>query len=217
LVVGRIQGIDRPGLAVPIPALKRSSLLLDVGATVRCKAVNLYQFAHMGSIYMSSLSGQEKPSVALLSNGLEDIKGDEVVAGARDMLANSNLDFKGYVEGKDVPIGSTDVVVCDGFTGNALIKFGEGIGEIVESLARDEIRSHILPKIGAALMMPSLKKIWARFEYEQRGGSPLLGVNGIVVKAHGNSRDKAIAGALKVALGFAQLRGTELIRNNFES
>jgi glycerol-3-phosphate acyltransferase PlsX len=217
LVVGRIQGIDRPGLAVPIPALERISLLLDVGATVRCKAVNLYQFARMGSIYMRSLSGIDEPSVALLSNGLEDIKGDEVVSGARDMLANSDLNFKGYVEGKDVPIGRTDVVICDGFTGNALIKFGEGIGEIVEALVRDEIRSRVLPKIGAMLMMPALRKIWARFEHEQHGGSPLLGVNGIVVKAHGNSRDRAIAGALKVALGFAQLRGTELIRNSFES
>jgi glycerol-3-phosphate acyltransferase PlsX len=217
LVVGRIQGIDRPGLAVPIPALDRASLLLDVGATVRCKAINLYQFAHMGSIYMRSLSGVKNPSVALLSNGLEDIKGDEVISEAREMLCGASLNFSGYVEGKDVPLGRTDVVVCDGFTGNALIKFGEGIGEIVKSVARTEIENHFLPKIGAALMMPALKKIWARFEHEQRGGSPLLGVDGIVVKAHGNSRGRAIAGALKVALGFAQLRGTELIKNSFES
>jgi glycerol-3-phosphate acyltransferase PlsX len=217
LVVGRICGIDRPGLAVPIPALDRASLLLDVGATVRCKAINLYQFAHMGSIYMRSFSGVENPSVALLSNGLEEIKGDTVISEAREMLGGASLNFGGYVEGKDVPLGRTDVVVCDGFTGNALIKFGEGIGEIVKSLARTEIENHFLPKIGAALMMPALKKIWARFEHEQRGGSPLLGVDGIVVKAHGNSTDRAIAGALKVALGFAQLNGTELIKNSFDT
>ncbi|MDR1943458.1 MAG: phosphate acyltransferase PlsX [Synergistaceae bacterium] len=214
LVVGRIQGIDRPGLAVPIPALRGTSLLLDVGATVRCKALNLYQFAHMGSIYMSSLSGIAEPSIALLSNGLEDIKGDEVISEAREMLSESKLNFEGYVEGKDVPLGRTDVVICDGFTGNALIKFGEGIGEIVKEVVREEIESHILPKIGAALMMPALKKIWSRFEHEKRGGSPLLGVDGIVVKAHGNSKDRAIAGALKVALGFAQLKGTELIKGS---
>ncbi|MDR3322186.1 MAG: phosphate acyltransferase PlsX [Synergistaceae bacterium] len=215
LVVGRIGGIDRPGLAVPIPALNRTTLLLDVGATVRCKAVNLYQFAHMGSVYMSLLSGISEPSVALLSNGLEDIKGDEAISEARDMLSGANIDFRGYAEGKDITLGSADVIVCDGFTGNALIKFGEGIGEIVKAVARDEIESRLLPKIGAALMMPALKKIWARFEHEQRGGSPLLGVDGIVVKAHGNSRDKAIAGALKVALGFARLGGTELIKKSF--
>lgn len=215
LVVGRIQGIDRPGLAVPIPALEKLSLLLDVGATVRCKAINLYQFAHMGSIYMSSLSGIEAPTVGLLSNGSEDIKGDEATSEAREMLLESHLNFKGFVEGKDVALGRTDVVVCDGYTGNALIKFGEGIGEVVKTLVTDELRHSFLPKIGAALMLPALKRIWARFEYEKNGGSPLLGVDGIVIKAHGNSTDKAIAGALKVGLGFAQLKGTERIKESF--
>lgn len=217
LVVGRIKGIDRPGLAVPIPALTKPTLLLDVGATVRCKALNLYQFAHMGSIYMKSLTGIENPSVGLLSNGSEDIKGDEATAEAREMLRTSKLNFEGFVEGKDVPIGKTDVVVCDGFTGNVLIKFGEGIGEVVKTLVRDELKNRFLPKIGAALMMPALKKIWARFEYEKQGGSPLLGVNGLVIKAHGNSSDKAIAGALHVALMFAKLKGVDLIRESFES
>lgn len=216
LVVGRIKGIDRPGLAVPIPALARTSLLLDVGATVRCKAINLYQFARMGSIYMSSLSGVEHPSVGLFSNGSEDIKGDEDIKEARELLAASDLNFYGSVEGKDVPLGSTDVVVCDGFTGNALIKFGEGVGIVVKTLVKEELEGKILPKIGAALMMPSLKKIWAKFEHEKNGGSPLLGVNGLVIKAHGNSRDRAIAGALHVALGFAQLKGVEKIRESFE-
>ena len=215
LVVGRIPGIDRPGLAVPIPALKRPVLLLDVGATVRCKAVNLYQFAHMGAIYHRSLTGVMEPSVALLSNGSEDIKGDEACSEAREMLLGSKLDFRGYVEGKDIPIGSADVVVCDGYTGNALIKFGEGVGEIVKSVVNEEIRSRFLPKIGVALMWPALKRIWAKFEYEKNGGSPLLGVDGVVIKAHGNSRDKAIAGALGVALNFAKMKGTELIKESF--
>ena len=104
------------------------------------------------------------------------------------------------------------MVVCDGFTGNALIKFGEGIGEFVKTLMREEIDNRFMPKIGAALMMPALKKMWARFEYEKNGGSPLLGVDGIVIKAHGNSRFRAIAGALRVAYSFARLRGTDLIK-----
>lgn len=217
LLVGRIKGIERPALAIPIPALSKLTLLLDVGATVRCKPINLYQFAHMGAIYMRSLAGIDEPSVGLFSNGSEDIKGDDVIGEAREMLIGSSLNFMGFVEGKEVPIGSTDVVVCDGFTGNALIKFGEGIGEFVKTLVKDELENRFLPKIGAALMMPALKKIWARFEYEKNGGSPLLGVDGIVIKAHGNSSARAIAGALGVARAFAQLRGTELIKDSFES
>ncbi|MDR1472509.1 MAG: phosphate acyltransferase PlsX [Synergistaceae bacterium] len=217
LVVGRIRGIDRPGLAVPLPSLERPSLLLDVGATVRCKPLNLYQFARMGSIYMKSLTGVESPSVGLFSNGSEVIKGDEVISEAREMLLECGLNFAGFVEGKDVPLGRTDIVVCDGFTGNALIKFGEGIGELVKVIVREELSGKFLPKIGAALMMPALKKIWSRFEYEKNGGSPLLGVDGIVVKAHGNSSRRAIAGALRVASGFAGLSGTDLIKESFES
>ncbi|MDR1133522.1 MAG: phosphate acyltransferase PlsX [Synergistaceae bacterium] len=217
LVVGRIKGIDRPGLAVPIASLKKTTLLLDVGATVRCKAVNLYQFAHMGAIYMRSLAGIENPSVGLFSNGEEDIKGDDAISEAREMLGGAKLAFGGFVEGKDVAIGRTDVVVCDGFTGNALIKFGEGIGEMVKVVVAEEIKSGFLPKIGALLMKPALKKMAARFEYEKNGGSPLLGVNGIVIKAHGNSRDRAIAGALHVASGFARLKGTDLIKESFEA
>ena len=217
LVVGRIKGIDRPGLAVPITSLNKTTLLLDVGATVRCKALNLFQFAHMGSIYMRSLSGIENPGVGLFSNGSEDIKGDDVISEAREMLAGSGLNFEGFVEGKDVAIGQTDVIVCDGFTGNALIKFGEGIGEMIKVILKEEVGAKFLPKMGAFLMMPVLKKMAARFEHEKNGGSPLLGVDGIVIKAHGNSRDRAIAGALHVASGFARLRGTDLIKESLEA
>ncbi|MDR1137732.1 MAG: phosphate acyltransferase PlsX [Synergistaceae bacterium] len=218
LIAGRIKGIDRPGLAVPIPSLNKTTLLLDVGATVRCKALNLYQFARMGAIYMRSLTGIENPSVGLFSNGSEDIKGDDTIIEAREILAaESTINFGGFVEGKDLPIGLTDIVVCDGFTGNALIKFGEGIGELVKVAIKEEIEGKFLPKIGALLMMPALKKIASRFEYEKNGGSPLLGVDGIVVKAHGNSRDRAIAGALHVASGFARLKGTDIIKESLES
>lgn len=214
LVVGRIRGIDRPGLAVPIPGLARTTLLLDVGATVRCKPINLFQFARMGSIYMHSLSGVESPTIGLFANGSEEIKGDEQIKEARVMLEESGLNFYGLVEGSDVPLGTADVVVCDGFTGNALIKFGEGVGDLVRSQLMDEIHRGILPKIGALLLMGSLKRLKARFEHEKNGGSPLLGVDGIVIKAHGSSNDRAIAGALHVAKNFAAMRGTDLIRES---
>lgn len=214
LLVGRIKGIDRPGLAVPIPSIARTSLLLDVGATVRCKPENLVQFAHMGSIYIRALSGVDRPTVGLFANGSEDIKGDDVIKEARCMLEGSDdVCFHGLVEGKDVPLGTTDVVVCDGFTGNALIKFGEGVGELVKTVVREELAGSIRAKLGAALMMPSLKRLASRFEHERNGGSPLLGVDGIVIKAHGNSRDTAIAGALRVAKSFEAMNGTELIRD----
>ena len=212
LLVGRIDGIDRPGLAVPLPALEKPSLLLDVGATVRCKAINLYQFAHMGSIYMRTLAGVDNPSVAVLSNGEEDSKGDEACSGARELLLKSTLNFKGYIEGKDVPYGKTDVVVCDGYTGNALIKFGEGIGEVIYGMMKAEIDKSILAKMGVALMYPALKRVAARFDYEKQGGSPLLGVDGVIVKAHGRSKAPAIATALTVAHNFALHKGVERIR-----
>lgn len=211
LLVGRIHGIDRPGLAVPLPALHKPCLLLDVGATVRCKPINLYQFAHMGSLYMRNLIGVPNPTVALLSNGEEDIKGDEACMGARKMLLESQLNFTGYVESKDVPLGTTDVVVCDGYTGNALIKFGEGIGEIIHGLVKNEMDKSLLTKLGVAMMYPALKRVWARFQYEKQGGSPLLGVQGVVIKAHGRSKAPAIASALAIGYNFAKSRGVERI------
>lgn len=178
LVIGRIAGIDRPGLGVPIPALKRLTLLIDVGATVRCKPLNLYQFAQMGSLYMRHVMNVPKPTVALLSNGEEEIKGDEVIFEAREMLSRSSLNFIGYVEGKDIPFGTADVIVCDGFTGNAMLKFIEGTGEALYTLFKDEMGQRLLPKVGIFFFLPMLKELWTRFDYEQYGGTPLWASKG---------------------------------------
>lgn len=215
LVVGRIPGVDRPALGAPIPALERVSFLLDVGATVRCKSINLVQFAMMGSIYMKFLIGTERVKVALLSNGEEEIKGDDVVSEARDFLRHNpfDFDFVGYVEGKDIPFGKVDVVVCNGFTGNALLKFAEGVGEALRDLMKEEFQHRFLPKLGLPLMVPMLKSLWARFNYEQYGGTPLLGVNGTVVKAHGRSKAPAIGNALRVASRLVEHNGVEHIKN----
>lgn len=212
LLLGRIHGIDRPGLGAVLPVIGRSTLLMDVGGTVRCKPVNLLQFAQMGAIYMKLFQGVENPSVRLLSNGEEMTKGDEVIAAARDMIEKSSLNFQGYAEGKDIPHGISDVVICDGFTGNVVIKFGEGLGELLKDLFKEEYMHHLLPKIGLFFMWPAMKRVMGRFDWEKYGGSPVLGVNGSVIKVHGRSKANAIAHALTGAANFIEHNGVERIR-----
>jgi glycerol-3-phosphate acyltransferase PlsX len=211
LVVGRIPGIERPGLGVPLPAVDRISMLIDIGATVRCKPMNLYQFALMGDVYMRKIIGVENPSIGLLSNGQEEVKGDELIIETREYFRKGKLNFIGNVEGGGIPFGVADVVVCEGLTGNILLKFIEGTGEALYSLVRDEINRRFLPKVGMLFMLPMLKDLWTRFNYEEIGGTPLLGVNGAVIKAHGRSRARAVCGALGVARGFVSKKGVETI------
>jgi len=212
LVVGRISGIDRPALGVALPTLNKYTFLLDVGATVRSKPENLFQFAHMGNVYSKKILGVSEPQVALLANGSEEIKGDEVIAGAKTLIKASCLNFKGYVEGDDIPYSRADVVVCDGFSGNVVLKFAEGLMSAVYSILKEEMGHRIMPKFGMVFMIPMMKDLWARFNYEKHGGTPLLGVNGIVVKAHGRSKAPAITNALRVARNFVLQNGVELIR-----
>ena len=206
LVVGRLAGIDRPALGAPLPTVERCTFLLDVGANVRCKPENLYQFALMGSVYSRKILGVQNPEVALLSNGTEEIKGDESVAGARALIAESSLNFK------DIAWGHADVVVCDGFMGNVILKFGEGLMYGAKSIIGQEMGRRILPKLGMLFMVPMVKALWARFNYERYGGTPLLGVKGTVIKAHGRSRAPAVLGALSAARNFIAGDGVEQIR-----
>jgi len=212
LIVGRITGIDRPALGVALPTLNKYTFLLDVGANVRNKPFHLYQFAHMGNIYSKRILGVAEPQIALLSNGSEDIKGDDVVSGAKALIAKSALNFSGYVEGDDIPYSRADVVVCDGFSGNVVLKFAEGLMTASASLLKEEIGQRILPKVGMLFMLPMMKDLMARFHYEKHGGTPLLGVNGAVIKAHGRSKAPAIVSALRVARSFVGQNGVELIR-----
>lgn len=216
LVVGRLAGIGRPALGVTLPTLNKQTFLLDVGATVRTRAENLYQFAHMGNVYAKMILGVREPQVALLSNGSEDIKGDETVAEARELLKSSALNFTGYVEGDDIPHSRADVVVCDGFSGNVVLKFGEGLMSAIKSILTEEMRQRLLPKVGMVFMVPMMKDLWARFNYEKYGGTPLLGVKGTVVKAHGRSKAPAITNALRVARNFVLQNGVELIQKELE-
>lgn len=216
LIVGRIRGIDRPGLGIPLPALERVSLLIDVGATVRCKPYNLYQFALMGDVYMRTIQSVTHPRIGLLSNGSEEIKGDELIQETHNYFRKAPVNFVGNVEGQDIPIGVTDVVVCEGLTGNILLKFIEGTGEAIFSLIRGEIQKRFLPKVGMVFMLPMLKELSLRFDYERTGGTPLLGVNGAVIKAHGRSKARAVSSALRVARDFVRKQGVQAIVEELE-
>lgn len=182
IVLGRIKGIDRPAIGVDFPTLSGSSLVLDMGATVDCKPKQLFQFGLMGSIYKSITGNLDTPTIGLLSVGEEDTKGNEMTLKAHEMLKESDLNFIGNVEGKDIPVGGSDVVVCDGFVGNVVLKFAEGMATFVGSVLRDE--------------KSALQKIGAKFDYQTRGGAPLFGINGLSIISHGKSSDIAIMNAL---------------------
>ncbi|PIE54767.1 MAG: phosphate acyltransferase PlsX [Dethiosulfovibrio peptidovorans] len=212
LVVGRISGIDRPGLGVVLPTLNKPTLLMDAGATVRCKPLNLAQFAVMGSLFMEHLLDVKNPDVRLLSNGSEEIKGDEVIAAARSAIVEiSHLHFGGYIEGNAVPFGMADVVICDGFSGNVMLKSFEGLGELALKIFKDEVDRRLLAKLGLVFLLPMLRGLQQRFDYQRYGGTPLLGVNGAVIKAHGRSKAPAIASALGVGRNFVRKDGVQRI------
>ena len=216
LIVGRLPGIDRPALGTALPTIERPTFMLDMGATVRCKPENLYQFALMGSVYAKEILKVENPEVKLLSNGEEEIKGDESVAGARELLVKSALNFQGYMEGNDLVWGRTDVLVCDGFMGNVALKLSEGIMQGLKSLLTDEVKSSLLAKAGMVFMAPTVKSLWKRFNYEQYGGAPLLGVKGAVFKAHGRSKAPAVVSAVAAARKFILEDGVGQIEADLE-
>ena len=212
LVVGRIEGIDRPALGIPVPSIEKPSFMLDVGATVRCKPENLLQFALMGSVYSRKILGVDSPVVKLLSNGSEDIKGDDTVLAARELIEKQNaLNFGGYIEGNEIFFGKADVVVCDGFNGNIALKLGEGLIQGLRSMLSEEVRKSIMAKAGIILLAPTVKRLLARFNYEKYGGTPLLGVKGAVLKAHGRSKSPAIVSAISAARKFIAEDGTSQI------
>ena len=166
LLLGRIPGIDRPGLGAVLPVLNRCTLLMDVGGTVRCKPVNLLQFAQMGSIYMKLFRNVENPSVRLLSNGEEATKGDEVISAARALIEQTKLNFQGYAEGKDIPKGISDVRrLRTASPATSSSNSEEGLGELIQSQLKEEYKHHMLPKIGCFFMLPAMKRIMGRFDW----------------------------------------------------
>jgi glycerol-3-phosphate acyltransferase PlsX len=197
--LGRIPGVERPAIATEFPVPSGKVLLLDMGANVDCKPKQLEQFALMGSIYAEHVIHVIKPRVGLLNIGEEREKGNELTRETWPLLAKAPINFVGNVEAKEILTGNVDVVVCDGFVGNLVLKFGESIGSYIVQLMKDEISSNLISKMGLALLYPALKKIQQKISYDTYGGAPLLGIAGVVFKAHGRAKAHAITNAIREA------------------
>lgn len=195
-----LEGVERAGIACPMPNVPNGTChLLDGGANVDSRPVHLFHYAIMGSIYRKYIMGVENPVVGLLSNGEEEGKGNELTKEVTEMLRGSRLNFKGNVEGRDVFLSPVDVAICDGFVGNVFLKGAEGLSKAMFTLIKQEVSASTRYKIGGLLVKPAIKKVQARGSYEEVGGSPLLGVNGITIIAHGSSSPLAIKNAIRVA------------------
>ncbi|NLO85192.1 MAG: phosphate acyltransferase PlsX [Clostridiales bacterium] len=199
--LGRINGIDRPALAPLLPNGKDFFLLIDCGANVDCRPEYLHQFAMMGSAYMEGMRGVKNPRVGLVNNGAEAEKGNELTKQAYPILAaDKNLNFVGNVEAREITKDAADVIVCDGFVGNIILKFMEGVAGTLMSTIKKELLSDTKSKIGALLAKPAFKRVAKSMDHNEVGGAPLLGVRGNVVKAHGSSNSHAFACAIKQAV-----------------
>jgi phosphate acyltransferase len=213
--LGRLPGVDRPALAVQLTTDHGSLVLLDIGANPDSTPENLAQYARMGAIFSERVLGVDNPRVALLSIGEEKGKGDQRIQDATALLDQTNLNFVGNVEGKDVVHNLADVVVCDAVLGNVVIKFFEGLSGWIFDLFRAEFRGSFRGRIGALLMRPGIRRIRDVFDYERAGGSPLLGVRGTVIITHGRARRRMVTFGIEVAAKMARNRVPELIADAF--
>lgn len=215
LIVKRIKGIERPALATVYPTRKGISLLLDVGANADSKAKYLQQFAVMGSIYSEKILNKANPKVGLVNIGTEREKGNALTKEAYELLENTqNINFCGNIEGREVPTGDVDVLVCDGFVGNIVLKLTEGLAINIFSMLKEVFMKSSKTKLGAILLKSSLKDFKKKLDYTEYGGAPLLGVKGAVIKAHGSSNDVAIKNAIRQAKQFVENKVIENIEEN---
>ncbi|MEK6652946.1 MAG: phosphate acyltransferase PlsX [Nitrospirota bacterium] len=210
-VLGTSKGVDRPAIAAVMPTLKGLFVLIDAGANVDCKPENLLQFAVMGSAYCRTILHRHEPKVALLNIGEEDTKGNELTREAFKLLKEANINFTGNIEGKDVFSGDADVVVCDGFIGNVLLKTSEGLAEVIIKMLKREIEGQATGKLGYLLMKPALRNFKKKTDYAEYGGAPLLGINGTCIISHGRSSPRAIRNALRVAVELSRKKVHKII------
>lgn len=203
-LIKRIKEIERAAIATVYPTKMGMSLLLDAGANVDCKPQFLKQFAIMGSIYVEKVFGIETPKVGLINVGTEPEKGNILVKETYNLLESSNINFVGNIEARELPSGVVDVIVCDGFVGNVVLKLTEGLGQTIFSMLKEEFTSNTLSKMGALILKPQLKSFKDRFDYRQYGGAPLLGIKKPVIKAHGSSDALAFKNAIRQGILFVE-------------
>ncbi|MGI6697939.1 MAG: phosphate acyltransferase PlsX [Clostridia bacterium] len=215
--IGRIKGIDRPALAPVLPTLRGGAMLIDAGANAECKPVNLLQFGMMGSAYMKGVLGVQNPRVALVNIGTEQGKGNALTKEAYALLEKSGLNFIGNIEARSIPEGAADVLVCDGFVGNVILKLTEGLAMALFSQLKAEFTAGVASKLAAAVLKPGLKKLKDRMDYKQYGGAPLLGIAGGCIKAHGSSDALAIENAIMQAIRFIENKVEQTITENVKT
>lgn len=205
VIVGKIKGIQRPPLAPLIPTETGISLLIDCGANVDARSDHLVQFAHMGSIYMENVLGIRNPRVAIVNIGAEEEKGNALVKETIPLLKEcSDINFVGSIEARDIPEGGADVIVCEAFVGNVILKLYEGLSSTLIGVIKQGLMSTIRSKVGAALALPALKNTLKAFDASQYGGAPLLGLNGLVVKTHGSSKAQEITNSIYQCVTFKE-------------
>ncbi len=211
-LLGRMKGILRPALTAVMPTIENPGVILDVGANADCRPEHLVQFAHMGAIYAQQALHIDNPRVALLNIGAEEAKGNSLTKETHALLKEENLNFIGNIEPRDVPFGMADVIVCDGFTGNVVIKLIEGTASALFKMLKGVFYKNTATKLSAAVLKPGLKTVKAKMDYSEYGGVPLLGIDGVVFKAHGSSDAKAFCNAILAAGEYAKSGVNDKIR-----
>jgi glycerol-3-phosphate acyltransferase PlsX len=216
-VLKMLPGIDRPAICTALPSMTGHTWMLDLGANVDVGAESLLQFAVMGSVIASAVDGNENPRIGLLNIGEEEIKGNEQVKDAGQLLGSSHLNYGGYAEGDDIYKGGFDVVVCDGFVGNVSLKTTEGVAKMIAQFIREEFSRNILTRLAALIAMPVLRAFRNRIDPRRYNGASLLGLRGIVIKSHGSADDLAFANAIKVAVLAVRESVPERISNQLQT
>ena len=221
LLVGRIKGVDRPALAGILPAYHGRLVLMDCGANTNCKPLNLLQFAQMSSIYMHNTLGIESPRIGLLNIGTEETKGNDLVRNSYKLLTkyakDLNINFIGNMEGREAFLGTVDVIIADGFTGNVFLKTTEGLGKLVKTSLKESFMHNILTKLGSIPSLPALKRFSKEMDYKEYGGALFLGVQKPVVKAHGSSDEKLFKFTVKQAEQFVKNKAVDQLAEVYES
>ncbi|MCL6590747.1 MAG: phosphate acyltransferase PlsX [Firmicutes bacterium] len=216
LILGRIQGVDRPALAPILPSRNGHVMLIDAGMNTVCKPINFVQFGIMGSIYMKEVFHMKTPRVGLINIGSEEVKGTDVIKQAYALAANSNINFVGNIEGREIMEGRVDVAVCDGFVGNVLLKFVEGVGPFIFDSLKEVYSKSLLSRLAGLLVKSGLREFRKKLDYKEQGGARILGVDGKVIKSHGSSDAKAIKNAIFRAAGYGKSYIVEQMRDEFK-